>query len=140
MIQQGFYLEKEIPQKWWFMAFYDIKTQTDLEEIFGALLTTRMGWDKAAEIKAELTKENSGYTFTDFERHTSIICVSHATDYDELFNTISHETRHATDHLCEFFGYSTNGEKSAYINGEISKQMYKAVAILICPVCNCKKK
>ena len=139
MIKQGFYLTKEIPEKWWFMAYYDIKTNKDLEEVFGVLLATRMGWDKAADVKADLSKANSGYTFTDFDSGSTIICVAHATDYDELFNTINHEISHATDHLCEFFGYDTKGEKSAYINGEISKQMYKGVALSICPKCNCGK-
>jgi hypothetical protein len=60
---------------------------------------------------------------------------SEADSVDELFDTIVHEVRHATDHIGEYCGLKARGEDSAYLQGEISKKLFPAVAIAVCPKC-----
>ena len=138
MIEQGFYIRKEIPQPWWVMVYCNVQdTQADLDKVWGAILSAGAGRERARNAVETLCKPNTGYIFTDSGKCFSLIAISHATNYAELFNTVSHEINHLTAHICERFGYPTDGEKSAYIQGEIGKGMYPVVAEAICPKCNC---
>lgn len=138
MIEQGFYVEKEIPQPWWVMVLCSIKSDEDLEKTYGAILSAGAGRERADIALNVLSNHNSGYIFTDPNKCFSLIAISKATSYAELFNTVTHEINHLTAHICERFGYSTDGEKAAYIQGEIGEGMYPLIAAAICPKCNCK--
>lgn len=139
MIEQGFYIDKETPQPWWVMVYCGAKTAEDLDKVFGAILSAGAGREKAERAVRELEKPNTGYIFSDGAKCFSLIVVSHATSYAELFNTITHEIDHLTAHVCERFGYATDGEKSAYIQGEIGEGIYPLVVAAVCPKCNCGK-
>lgn len=139
MIEQGFYIEKEIPQPWWVMTYCGISTDADLDKAFGAILSAGAGREKAEKAAQVLKEPNSGYIFTDSSKCFSLIMISSATSYAELFNTITHEIDHLTAHVCERFGYDTDGEKSAYIQGEIGEGIYPLVVETVCPKCNCGK-
>lgn len=139
MIEQGFYVEKETPKPWWIMVVCGIKTDADLEKTFGSILSAGAGMERATNAIQELKNPNSGYIFTNTTRCFSLIAISRATDYKEMFNTIAHEISHLTVHICEYFGYDLDSEKAAYIQGEIGEKMYPLVAAAICPKCNCGK-
>ena len=139
MIEAGFYIEKEIPRKWWVMLYCGVDTPEDIEKVFGAILSAGAGRNRAEIAADELSKINSGYIFTNGERRFSLIAMSRATNYAQLFNTVAHEINHLTAHICERFGYDTDGEKAAYIQGEIGQKMYPVIAEAICPKCNCGK-
>lgn len=135
MKEQGFYIEKEIPSKWWVMVYADVKTESDLEQVYGAILAAGAGHRKAANAVTVLSEPNTGYIYSNLERQFSLIAVAHATNYAEMYNTISHEISHLTAHICEWFMFPNTGEKSAYITGEIAKNIYPLVAAAICPKC-----
>lgn len=137
MIEQGFYVDKEIPQPWWVMVLCGVKSDKDLDRAFGSILSAGAGRERAEKAIEVLAEPNTGYIFTDSEKRFSLIIISHATKYSELFNTVTHEINHLTAHICEYYGYPTDGEKSAYIQGEIGEGMYPLVAKAICPKCNC---
>lgn len=141
MIEQGFYISKEIPQPWWVMVLCNVQdTEADLDKVFGSVLSAGAGRERARKAVETLCAPNTGYIFTDSAKCFSLIAISKATDYAELFNTVTHEISHLTAHVCERFGYATNGEKAAYIQGEIGKGIYPLVAEAICPKCNCGKR
>lgn len=139
MIEQGFYVEKEIPKPWWVMVLCGIKTEADLDKTYGSILSAGAGRERADTALSVLSEPNSGYIFTDGTKCFSLIAISKATSYAELFNTVTHEINHLTAHICERFGYPTDGEKSAYVQGEIGEGMYPVIAEAICPKCNCGK-
>lgn len=139
MIEQGFYVKDEIPQPWWVMVLCNVESDTDLDRAFGSILSAGAGRERAEKAIEVLAQPNSGYIFTDGGKCFSLIIISHATKYSELFNTVTHEISHLTAHICEKFGYPTNGEKAAYIQGEIGEGIYPLVAKAICPKCNCGK-
>lgn len=39
-------------------------------------------------------------------------------------------------HISEFFGVNPKSEESAYLQGEIARQMFPAAAMVVCPKCN----
>ena len=139
MIEQGFYIKEEIPQPWWVMVLCGVNTDADLDKVYGSILSAGAGREKADNAIKVLSAPNSGYIYSNLERQYSLIAVAHATNYAEMYNTISHEINHLTAHICEWFMIPNTGEKSAYITGEIAKNIYPLVAAAICPKCNCGK-
>lgn len=133
MIRQGFHIGE---RDWWIMAYYDISTDGNFHEVEEALIAAGQKPAYAQRVVNELMWENAGYTYTKFGEHLTIICVSHATSYDELYDTVQHELKHAVEHLSSYYGVDPKSEKAAYLQGEIAKNMYKAVALLICPQCH----
>jgi hypothetical protein len=137
MIEQGFYIKDNILELWWVMVFYNVKTEDDYQKVYGSLLAIGETYEKAQEAIEMLHKPNTGFISSDMKNRTSIIVISNAISFDEMFNTVTHEIKHLTEHISTCFGYNPKGEKAAYIQGEIGQKMYKAVALSICPKCNC---
>lgn len=133
MIKQGFSIGD---RDWYIMAYYDLKTRKDYSEAEDALIACGQKPAYAQKVISELLNDNTGYTYTRFGEHLTLILVSHATSFEQLYDTIQHEARHATDHIGSYYGIKARGEESAYLQGEIARNMYKAVAMLICPKCN----
>lgn len=67
--------------------------------------------------------------------HLSLAFISKATSAEEMYDTIQHELKHLTEHIGEYYGLDPKGEKSAYLQGELGRQMFPAAAIVICPNC-----
>lgn len=137
MTEQYFYIEKEIPEQWWVMAYLGVKTPSDYDKIYGTLLASGFSKERAESTILELKKPNTGYTLSDMARRASIFVVSHATNYVEFFNTVAHELQHLTSNICDYFDINHNGENAAYIQGEIGEAIYPAVALYVCPKCRC---
>lgn len=133
MIKQGFSIGD---RDWYIMAYYNLQTDEDYAEAEEALIAAGQKPAYAQRVIHELMWPNSGYTYTKFGDHFSIILISHATSYDELYDTVQHETRHVSSHLGSYYHLDADGEEIAYLHGEISRQMYKAVAMVMCPKCN----
>ena len=132
MIRQGFTIGD---RDWWIMAFYNIKTEEDYDEVEDALIAAGQKPAYAQNVVNELLWPNTGYTYTRFGDHLSIICISGATSYEEMYDTVQHELKHVTEHLSSYYGMDPKSEKAAYLQGEIARNMYKAVALSVCPKC-----
>ena len=136
MITQQFYIGKK---DWQIRAYYDIRFMTDKDIVYGALTSCGCEENKARKALRVLSNKNTGYSFSNFSEKKSIVCASCASDFDEMFSTITHEIKHVVEHISEYYEVDPKSEEAAYLQGEISKQMYRAVAMAICPKCNCKK-
>lgn len=132
MIIQGFTIDKTIPSDWWVMAYYNVRSEEDLEDVGNALKT--VGLDKELIIDAirVLSTPNSGYTLTINKLSTSIVVLSTATNRKEFFDTFAHELKHLTEHIGSAFGFDSESEDSAWLQGEISGCMYKVIRTLMC--------
>lgn len=138
MIKQGFSLGE---RDWYVMAYYNIK-EKDLPEVYLLLTASGDGRKNVDDALSVLSQRNTGYTFTNFENHSTVVCIAKATSDSELISTITHEIKHITEHISEYYGIDPKSEKSAYLQGKISEEMYKAFSLLICPKCaqNYKRK
>lgn len=116
------------------MAYYDIGIN-DIDSVAGDLIASGANSETADEFKEVLSGVDCGFTFTNTREHVTVICIGHASSYEEMFTTITHEIKHATEHIGSYYGVDPYSEESAYLQGEISKNMYKAVAMCICPKC-----
>ena len=77
------------------------------------------------------------YTFSNFDERLTLIFISRATSPEQMYDTIQHELKHATEHIGEFFGVEPQSEESAYLQGELARNMFAAASIAVCPVCKC---
>lgn len=134
MVQFGFYLGE---RDWWIMGFLDINGEKDLSKTYGTLLASGCAERKAREACEVLSEYNTGYTYTDFNAHTSLMFVSKTTSAEQMFDSILHEVKHLTEHISEYYGLNPHDEVSAYLQGELGRKLFPAAAIVLCP--HCKK-
>lgn len=87
----------------------------------------------AQKVVTELMWPNRGYTYTRFGEHLTIIIVTESTSYDQMYDSVQHELKHAVEHISSYYGVDPKSEEAAYLQGEIAKNMYKAVALAVCP-------
>ena len=130
MIQQGFSLGE---RDWYIMCAYDIRTKRDLAEVRRTLLAAGCDEYKADEAILVLSMWNKGFTFTNFADHLTIVCISKATSAEQMYDSIAHEQKHIVEHISEYYGVDPKGETAAYLQGEIGRQIFPVVAMLICP-------
>lgn len=78
---------------------------------------------------------NAGYTFSDLRARVSVMLAGRAVSAAQMYDTIQHELRHATEHVCEAYGVDGRSERAAYIQGEIARGMFPAAAAAVCPCC-----
>lgn len=135
MIGQGFTIGND---DWSFEVYYDVWPH-NLYDIYETLVLSGCASDDANNACNALSEYDSGYTFTNFGRHKTVMVISHATDAEQMYDTIQHETRHAADNIGEYYGLPPRGEESAYLQGEISRKMFVAAAMSVCPKCNRQK-
>ena len=135
MIQTGFYIGK---RDWWIMANLDIK-ERNLGGIYNALMASGCTDEQARHACMVLSRKNNGYTFTDLEGQYTLMFASETTSAEEMFDTITHELKHAVEHISGYYGVDPKSETAAYLQGEIAKKMFPAVAIAVCPKCHNEK-
>lgn len=133
MIVAGFHIGK---RDWWIMAYLSVDGADDLSEVYETLLAAGCPDYKAQEACMVLSRENKGYTFTDFDAHVSFMFTSKATSAGEMFDTIVHELKHLTEHIGEYYGLDPKEELSAYLQGEVGRNLFPAASYVLCPVCH----
>lgn len=133
MIQTGFYIGE---RDWWIMATFGIKGSGDIAEVYHALLACGCPDYEARKACMVLSRKNSGYTFTNTEGRFTLMFASEADSPEEMFDTIDHELKHAVEHISGFYDIDPKSEDAAYLQGEIARNMFPAVALAVCPKCH----
>lgn len=118
---------------WTFSVYYNISGTGEIGEVYRSLLREGCPPENAQRAAMELSRYNSGYTWTVFDSHTTMIFLSRTTSQEQMFDSIVHELKHAVEHISEYYGVDPGGEESAYLQGEIGRQMFPAAALVVCP-------
>ena len=132
MIQTGFYIGK---RDWWIMASLNVK-ERNLDDIFDALIACGCPDDEARHACEVLSRRNNGYTFTNLDGQYTLMFASVADSPEELFDTYDHELKHAVEHISSYYGVDPKSETAAYLQGEIARNLFPAVAMAVCPRCH----
>ena len=132
MIQTGFWIGE---RDWWIMASLNVG-EKDLGEIYDALMACGSSDIEARRACMVLSRRNNGYAFTDAEGQYTLMFASKADSAEELYDTIQHELKHTTEHISSYYGVDPKSEEAAYLQGEIAKMMFPAVAMAVCPRCH----
>ena len=133
MVQTGFYLGRN---DWWIMASIGIEDREDLRDVYEALLSIGAPDYKAQEVCMTLSQPNTGYTYTNYDGHYTLMFVSRATSDAQMYDTIDHEKKHVVEHISDYYGVDPKSEEAAYLAGEIGRLLFPAVAYVLCPRCN----
>lgn len=81
---------------------------------------------------------NNGFTFTNQDLKTSIVCIGMTSSGSEFLNTVFHELRHLSDDICSYYEKSKNGEAVAYMLGDIMQQLSDIICKYSCDKCRQK--
>ena len=85
---------------------------------------------------ADLRGWNRGYTFSNFNDRVSIMVIGKTDNAGQMFDTIVHEMKHLAEHVGEYYGVDSREELSAYLQGEVGRNMWPAAAMVLCPKCH----
>ena len=132
MIQTGFWIGE---RDWWVMATFDIYGEKALDEVYRSLMACGCPDDEAQKACMVLSRKNSGYAYSDMEGQYTLLFASRTDSAEEMFDTITHELKHATEHISGFYGVDPKSEEAAYLQGEMARKMFPAVALAVCPKC-----
>lgn len=133
MRTQLIYLDK---YDWLIKVFYLINNP-DIDQILDELDAIDCEPDtfyRAAEMLEE-DEFNTGFTYTDEEKHVTFIIICKTTSADEFFNTFIHEIGHAAEHIAGYFGIKYFSEELQYLQGEIALQMFQEAKEFLCDHC-----
>lgn len=78
-----------------------------------------------------LKRRNTGFTYTNFDSKTSIVCIGRATESSQFLNTLIHEAKHVQSHICYYYDVDEDSEEAAYLIGYMVSRMYKTLAKIL---------
>ncbi len=119
---------------WGVVVCYDIGRE-DLEEIGSLLSELGAKPMKIEQALRVISTVNSGFTYTNYDKRMSLMCIGNASNGAELFDSVLHEMKHLVEHICTYYGVNSKGEPAAYLQGEVGRQMYRGARGLVCPEC-----
>lgn len=83
--------------------------------------------DKETFEKLERNLMNSeldtGFIYSSFYKHFSLIVIHKASSVGEFVNTLVHEKNHLEMHMCEALDINPYSEEAAVLSGELAMQM-----------------
>ena len=132
MIKQVF----DIEDYWKVIVYYDVDfglfghIVKDLNNADASTQTIKEAYDmlKYEEAKAA--------TFSNVEKHISIVLFNQHTSKEDYVNSIVHEAEHVKQAILQAYRVEDEGEPPAYTIGYLISQMYKVFVEIIC---ECKK-
>ena len=130
MVQTGFWLGR---RDWWVMATIDIGSQEDLDKTVEALLSVGCTQEDAEKVARTLSEPDTGYTYTDYDGRFTLAFVARGSSPEQFYDTVQHELKHIVEHISTFYGVDPKSEEAAYLQGEVGRMLFPAVAAVLCP-------
>lgn len=121
----------QLGKKGWNVLVYYGVDREDFIEVRDAL--EQLGCSKSDIHKSlkVLTKENTGFTFSNSEYKMSIVCIGPSSDVSQFVNTAIHEAKHVQSHICSYYNIEESSEEAAYLIGYLVQRMYKMFSKVI---------
>lgn len=129
MIKQSFNIDK---YGWQVIVLYEVDDSDTSDvismlKLFGADTNViRVACDNIIN-----NKFNNGFTYSDLNKHKTVIVIGKATSKEELINTIVHEANHLQSHIATRFNLDEKGEEVCYLIGGIVKTMFRVFSKII---------
>ena len=130
MIGQRFYIDK---YDWQVMVLYEVGS--DSADIVIGMLESICDDNKILDAAYESlsnAKPNTGFTYSDYDKHRSFMVIGKTTSIRETINTIVHEANHLKSHIATEFDIDEKGEEVCYLIGSIVGSMYNVFRKFIC--------
>lgn len=65
--------------------------------------------------------EDTGFTYSNYSKRTSILVIHKASSVGEFINTFEHERNHLEMHICEALDINPYSEEAAHMSGDIAQ-------------------
>ena len=113
----------KIPVYNWNVVIYYIINDEEKQEIKDMLEGVECSKDTCASIIANIDEamENTGFVYSDYNRHYSVIVIHKASNVGEFINTFEHEKNHLEMHICESYDINPYSEEAAHLSGNIAQ-------------------
>ena len=85
------------------------------------------------KVARTLSEPDTGYTYTDYDGRFTLAFVARGSSPEQFYDTVQHETKHIVEHIGSFYGVDPKSEESAYLQGEVGRMLFPAVAAVLCP-------
>lgn len=109
----------------WCVTIYYTIDDEQKSEVIESL--EEMGCDRMTmeSIKSNLEKAalDTGFTYSNFEQHKSILVVHKASSIGEFLNTFEHEKNHLEMHICEALDINPYSEEAAHFSGDLAQKI-----------------
>lgn len=115
MIRQNIYLEKYE----WSVIVCHVSKPEEVDEAIDLLASIDCKGKPLMEAYDHMSAEtpNSGLTYTNVDKRTSVVIIGKATSEGEYINSLTHEMFHVVAHVCKHLGIDMQGEEPCYLMG-----------------------
>lgn len=120
----------KLGEGWNVLVYYGVYEE-DFLEVEDALKQLGCSRQDVRRSLKVLTKENTGFTFSNSEYKMSIICIGPSSDVSQFVNTAIHEAKHVQSHVCAYYKIEEDSEDAAYLIGYLVQRMYKMFSKII---------
>lgn len=115
-----------IPRYEWHVTIYYGASQDDSPTLLRELESSGCAgaFLHAASEQLKSGNLNTGLTYSNFDRHITIISIGRATSPMQLLNTLQHEQRHLETHIAKTFRLDPFGEEICYLAGDVAEKTF----------------
>lgn len=78
---------------------------------------------------------NTGFTFTSYKEHKSLVVIGLTSSPSEFQNTFDHEKGHLAMHIAQYYNIDPYSEDYQYLTGEIGKRLFPIARKFLCKHC-----
>ena len=121
----------QLGNKGWNVLVYYGVNKEDFIEVEDALKQLGCSSRDVRKSLKVLTRENTGFTFSNSNYKMSIICIGPSSDVSQFVNTAIHEAKHVQSHICSYYDIPEDSEDAAYLIGYLVQRMYKMFSKII---------
>lgn len=86
----------------------------------------------SAERIMDSKRLNTGFTFTDQEKHRAVVVVGPTSSGNEFIDTLVHEIHHLAVAIASGLGIDLEGETPAYLSGDTARELAKVICDMGC--------
>lgn len=118
-VRQHFKMDK--PE--WEIEIYYTVDDSQKEDIVKKLKELECNQETIEAARENLinAKEDTGFTYSSFNKRYSVVVIHKASSVGEFINTFEHEKNHLEMHICEASGINPYGEEAAHMSGDLAQ-------------------
>lgn len=107
----------------WCITIYYTVDEAQKKDILSELQTLGCDDRTLASINGNLNRatEDTGFTYSSFDRRCSIVVIHKASSVGEFINTFEHEKNHLEMHICEALDINPYSERAAHMSGDLAQ-------------------
>lgn len=79
------------------------------------------------------SKLDTGFAYSSYDNHFSIIVIHKASNLEEFINTLEHEKNHVEMHICEALDINPYSEQAAHLSGNLAQYIIEEA---LCSIVN----